>query len=164
MKDRFNHSILAKAEVKELLGLFDAQGVKYMIFGGCAVMCYSRPRYTWNIDIWTCPDRDNAIKVFRILQRYGAPLAGMSWDYFCQPGFFYQMGRPPVRIDDMLSLRGVSFDEAWAERESMEVDGVRVYFISRRHLIEAKLAAGRPQDIVDVKYLVDGIRAAHRSA
>ncbi len=164
MKDRFKHSILSRTEVKELLGLFDSHGVKYLIFGGCAVMWYSRPRYTWNIDIWTSPDPVNARAVFKVLKEYRAPLAGMSHEDFCQPGFFYQMGRPPLRIDDMLSLRGVSFDEAWSERESIMIDGVQFYFISRRHLIEAKLSAGRPQDIIDVKHLVDGIRATQRQA
>lgn len=164
MKDRFKHSILERAEVKEVLTLFARHHVRYLIFGGCAVMWYSRPRYTWNIDIWTASDPENAKAVFSVLQELKAPLAGMSYEDFCQPGFFYQMGRPPMRIDDMLTLRGVSFEAAWAERESMNIDGVDVHFISRRHLIEAKMAAGRPQDIVDVKHLVDGALTAEQKA
>jgi hypothetical protein len=162
MNSRFKHSILARSEVKELLGLFASHGIRYMIFGGCAVMWYSKPRYTWNIDIWTATDPRNAKAVFDALNEYGAPLAGMSFEDFSQPGFFYQMGRPPLRIDDMLSLRGVSFDEAWPERESMFIDGIEFFFIGRRQLIEAKIAAGRPQDIVDVRHLVDGIRSTKR--
>ena len=162
MKDRFTQSILARAEVKELLGLFASHGVRYLIFGGCAVMWYSRPRKTWNIDIWTSTDPQNAMAVFNALEEIGAPLVGMSPEDFSQPGFFYQMGRPPMRIDDILSLQGVPFDEAWGERESMFIDGIQFLFIGRRHLIEAKIAAGRPQDIVDVRHLVDGIRSRKR--
>jgi hypothetical protein len=157
MKDRFKHSIFDKAEVREVLGLFAARNVRYLIFGGCAVMWYTRPRYTWNIDIWTASDPENARAVYGVLRDLGAPLAGMSPDDFCQPGFFYQMGQPPMRIDDMLSLRGVDFDEAWAEKEMVNINGVDVCFIGKRHLIAAKMAAGRPQDIVDVRHLVEDV-------
>ncbi|NTV02008.1 MAG: hypothetical protein HGB04_04385 [Chlorobiaceae bacterium] len=161
MKD-FNQSILATAEVKEILGMFASHGVRYLIIGGCAVMWYSGNRYTRNIDIWTDRCSSNAKSVFDALKEYGAPLASLSHDDFTQPGFFYQMGRPPLRIDDMPGLFGVPFDDAWKERESMFIDGVCFFFISRRHLIEAKLAAGRPQDIIDVQHLVDGIHSSKR--
>lgn len=159
MKDRFMHSILDTPEVKDVLRRFALRKVRYLVFGGCAVMWYSRPRYTWNIDIWTASDQENARALYNVLTEVGAPLSGISYEDFRQPGFFYQMGRPQLRIDDMLSLRGISFEEAWNERESMIIDDIEVNFVSRRHLIEAKLAAGRPQDIVDVKHLVDGVAA-----
>ena len=162
MEDRFKKSILARSEVMELLGLFASYGVRYLIIGGCAVMWYSTSRYTRSIDIWTDTDKSNAKAVHEALKLYGAPLAGMIEDDFSQPGFFYQMGRPPLRIDDVLSLLGLSFNDAWNERESACIDGVRFFFISRRHLIESKLAAGRPQDIVDVRHLVEGIHSSKR--
>ena len=162
MEDRFQKSILAKAEVKELLALFASYGVRYLIIGGCAAMWYSTPRYTRNIDIWTDTDKMNAKAVHDVLRLYGAPLAGMVEDDFSQTGFFYQMGHPPLRIDDVLSLFGVSFNDAWNDRESACIDGVRFIFIGRQHLIESKLATGRPQDIVDVRYLVDGIHSSKR--
>lgn len=156
MSNRCRHAILDGADVREALALFAGHDVRYLIFGGCAVIWYTKPRYTWNVDIWTASDEQNARAVFAVLGRLGAPLACLSPEDFRQPGFYYQMGRPPIRIDDMLTLRGVSFEDAWRERESMSVDGVNLNFISRRHLIEAKRAAGRPQDIVDLKQLNDG--------
>ncbi|NTU68832.1 MAG: hypothetical protein HGB02_08140 [Chlorobiaceae bacterium] len=158
----FNQSILATAEVRELLGMFGRCGVRYLIIGGCAVMWYSGARYTRNIDIWTDRCIANASLVFDVLREYGAPLTGLSPDDFSQRGFFYQMGHPPLRIDDMLFLPGLSFDEAWKNQESMFIDGVRYSFISRRHLIETKIVAGRPQDIIDVRYLVDSIYSSKR--
>jgi hypothetical protein len=156
MPNRCRHAILDGADVREALALFAGYGVRYLIFGGCAVIWYSKPRYTHNVDIWTASDELNARAVFAVLGHLGAPLTGLFHEDFRQPGFYYQMGRPPIRIDDMPTLRGVSFEDAWKERESMAVDGVDLNFISRRHLIQVKRAAGRPQDIVDLRQLDEG--------
>ena len=161
MKD-FNQSILAMAEVREIFNMFGNYGVRYLIIGGCAVMLYSGARYTRNIDIWTDRAAGNAKSLFNVLKAYGAPLAGLSFDDFMQPGFFYQMGSPPLRIDDMPNLHGLSFNEAWNDRESMSIDGVRFFFISRKHLIAAKMASGRPQDIVDVRRLLESMHTSRR--
>ncbi len=161
MKD-FSQTIFATEEVRELFGMFSSHGVRYLISGGCAVMWYSGARYTRNIDIWMDRNAANARRLFAILRAYGAPLACLTADDFAQPGSFYQMGRPPLRIDDMANPRGISFEEAWQERESVSFGGVRFFFLSRRHLIEAKLAAGRPQDMVDARQLIDGFFSTKR--
>jgi hypothetical protein len=131
--------------------------VRYLVFGGCAVMLYSGHRYTSNVDLWIDRDWKNVVALFGVLKIFGAPLAGLSAEDFCQESHFYQMGSPPVRIDDVLSTRGISFDAAWAEREKIRLDGFMVSFISRNHLIRTKLASGRSQDIVDVRNLVRSI-------
>ncbi|NTW83787.1 MAG: hypothetical protein HGB36_10550, partial [Chlorobiaceae bacterium] len=116
MKDNIRESVLARPDVVEFLGLLDAGRVRYLVFGGCAVMLYSAQRYTSNVDLWIARDMGNVEALLGVLQTFGAPLAGLSAEDFCQEGHFYQMGSPPVKIDDMLSTKGVSFDEAWAER------------------------------------------------
>ena len=67
--------------------------VKYLVVGGHAVMFYSEPRYTKDLDIWieACPE--NATSVFRALAIIGAPLARASEADFAAPGSFYQLGR-----------------------------------------------------------------------
>jgi len=63
------------------------------------------------------------------------------------------MGRPPLRIDIMMSITGIEFDEAWENRESVELGELKILFISRADLIRAKEASGRPQDMLDVDKL-----------
>jgi hypothetical protein len=157
MKNNIRESVLVRHDVVEFLGLLAVRKVRYLVFGGCAVMLYSGYRYTSNVDLWIARDVENVTALIGVLKTFGAPLAGLSTEDFCQEGHFYQMGSPPVRIDDMLSTRGVTFDEAWAERQMIKLDGLQVPFISRNHLIRSKLAAGRSQDIVDVRNLVRGI-------
>lgn len=64
-----------------------------------------------------------------------------------------QMGVPPLRIDILNRANGISFDEAVAEGESFELDGRRIPIIGREALLKNKRAAGRAQDLADVKAL-----------
>ena len=52
-----------------------------------------------------------------------------------------------------MSLRGLDFDQAWQRRDVQLVDGLSIPFLSKADLIESKLAAGRPQDLLDVESL-----------
>lgn len=116
-------------------------------------MKYSEPRFTKDLDLWIATDQDNASSVYTALKEFGAPLAGLSPDDFMEQGYFYQMGSPPLRIDIMMSIPGVEFEEAWKKREIVELGDVRIPFISKLDLIEAKRAGGRPQDDIDIKKL-----------
>lgn len=53
----------ATPEFRELLNTFNEHGVKYLIVGGFAVMVYSEPRYTKDLDVWVEASMENAAKV-----------------------------------------------------------------------------------------------------
>jgi hypothetical protein len=127
--------------------------VKYLVVGGYAVMKYAEPRFTKDLDLFIAADPDNAKRVFDALSEFGAPLKGLRESDFEKEGFFYQMGRPPLRIDILMSVDGISFEEAWPNREAIEVAGVVINFIGKVELIRSKLAVGRPQDLIDVDQL-----------
>lgn len=48
---------------------FNASGVKYLIVGGHAVMLYTEPRYTEDLDVWIEASEENAARVFHALGR-----------------------------------------------------------------------------------------------
>lgn len=91
--------------------------------------------------------------------RVGAPLANLEAADFCKEGFVYQMGRPPVRVDILMSIAGVRFADAWRGRVAADFDGVPTQIIARRDLIASKRAVGRPQDLIDVASLIEGDRS-----
>jgi len=91
--------------------------------------------------------------VYVALKEFGAPLANLTTDDFTHQDYFYQMGIPPLRIDIMMSIPGVEFEEAWKNREVVELDNLKIPFISRSDLIRAKEASGRPQDKIDIDRL-----------
>jgi len=151
------------SDFKDLLNLFNDFRVKYLIIGGYAVIKYAEPRYTKDLDLWIRADQKNAVAVFQALREFGAPLAGMTPDDFAHEGYFYQMGVPPVRVDILMSIPGVTFDKAWKRRTKADFAGVPVVFIARQDLIASKLAAGRPQDLIDAAALAQVVQKPRRS-
>lgn len=141
------------SDFKDLLEVLNEFGVRYLIIGGHAVMKYTEPRLTKDLDLWIATDPVNADRVYRALARFGAPIGQYSPEDFTKEGFWFQIGVAPVRVDILLSIPGVSFDEAWERRQVDEFLGVTAPFISRDDLICAKEAAGRPQDKRDLKRL-----------
>ncbi len=145
--------MFVNSDFSDLLRLFKDNNVRYLVVGGYAVIQYAEPRFTGDLDVWVSVDSKNARAVFTALQEFGAPLVGLSETDFSEEGYFYQMGVPPVRVDVLMGISGVEFEEAWARRVNVDFDGVVVVFISREDLITAKLASGRPQDLLDVEAL-----------
>jgi hypothetical protein len=72
---------------------------------------------------------------------------------FAEEGTFYQLGRPPARVDILMSIDGISFDEAWADRKESTLEGQRAWYISRSDLIRNKRASGRHIDLHDAELL-----------
>jgi hypothetical protein len=92
-------------------------------------------------------------RVFRALAKFGAPLSGLSVADFAKEGFFYQLGRPPARIDILMSIDGVSFAEAWNHRSEAPIGAEKAWFIGRQDLIKNKRASGRHIDLHDAEQL-----------
>ncbi len=145
--------MLTSPDFKELLNLFKKHNVKYLVVGGYAVMLYTEPRFTKDLDLLISIEIKNATAVYNALKEFGAPLADLSVKDFSQEGYFYQMGRPPMRVDILMSIPGVKFSSAWSRRKRLTIDGIEMNFISKEDLIASKKASGRSQDLIDVKNL-----------
>ncbi len=145
--------MLESADFKELLSLFGKHKVRYLIIGGYAVMRYSEPRFTKDLDILIATDRENAEAVYAALKEFGAPLEDLSPKDFSREGYFYQMGRAPLRVDIMMSIPGIVFEEAWGNRDDFLLENLKIPFISRADLIRSKEASGGPQDLIDAENL-----------
>ncbi len=145
--------MLASSDFKELLSLFKKHEVRYLIVGGYAVMRYTEPRFTKDLALLVAVDDNNAQAIYTALKEFGAPLENLSAQDFAEEGYFYQMGYPPLRVDVLMSIPGVSFSEAWEHRETLTIMGTDMHFISKADLIKAKRASGRPQDLLDLENL-----------
>ena len=145
--------MFVNSNFSDLLSLFNAKRVEYLVIGGYAVVQHAEPRFTNDLDLWIGTEAANADAVYGALQDFGAPLAGLTADDFKEEGWFYQMGVPPSRVDILMGIPGVRFPAAWERRLEVDFDGLLVPFISHEDLISAKLASGRPQDLIDVQAL-----------
>lgn len=138
----------------DLLSVFHAHGVRFLVVGGHAVNIYTEPRYTNDLDVLVSGDQANGQAVFRALAQFGAPLQGVNEDDFIdKPNQYFQVGVPPARVDVLQSIPAVAFEEAWQRATMVQVNGLAVRFLSLEDLIQNKIAAGRPKDLVDAQEL-----------
>jgi hypothetical protein len=147
------------SDFKDRLRIFNEHDVRYLVVGGYAVMKYTEPRYTKDLDVWVEASPENARAVFAALREFGAPLANIAAEDFAQEGCIYQMGRPPARVDVLTSIEGVRFADSWPNRVTSDFGGIPAHVISRQDLLTNKRAVGRPQDLVDVHGLLEAERA-----
>lgn len=138
---------------RDILAELSAAGAEYLVVGGFAIAAHVIPRSTGDIDLWVRPQPENAQRVWNGLASFGAPIGNLTPADFARPGFFFQIGVVPVRIDILTEVDGLTFEEAWSEREYLNFEGVVVPFISRKHLLVNKKASGRPKDLADVVLL-----------
>lgn len=143
-------------DFKELLSILNAKRVKYLVVGGWAVSYHAEPRATKDLDLLIKADATNAKAIHAALKEFGAPVTTLAPTDLIEKGKFFRMGEPPIMVDILPEIKGVEFDHAWKRRVSVVVDHdrqLKAHFISDDDLIEAKMAAGRPQDIADVEAL-----------
>ena len=110
-------------------------------------------RATGDLDILVSSEESNAKRLFAALADFGAPLADMEWEDFMKPDLVFQIGLPPLRVDILTSLDGLS-------RLNWETDvflsrffGAPVPTLSRDALITNKEATGRVRDLSDAEEL-----------
>lgn len=140
-------------DFSDMLAALSGEGARFLIVGGHAVMSFTEPRYTKDLDLWVRPDPENAERVFRALRAFGAPLRGVEPADFSRPGTTYQIGVPPNRIDVLTSIDAVEFDDAWDGRVGLSYGGIEAAVPNVEILIRNKRASGRPQDLLDVAAL-----------
>ncbi len=143
----------ALQDFKELLGLFNANRVDYLIVGGYALARHGVPRFTGDLDILVKPDPVNAQRIIDSLKAFGFGSLDLSIADFTTPDNIIQLGVPPVRIDILASLTGVSWEEAEAGRVDGEYGDLSVFFIGRDQFVANKRALGRKKDYADLEAL-----------
>jgi predicted nucleotidyltransferase len=145
--------MFVNSDFSDLLRIFNTHNVKYLVIGGYAVVQYAEPRFTKDLDVLISTDTANAEAVYNALHEFGAPLAGLTPKDFSEEGFFFQMGMPPIRVDVLMGIPRVNFEDCWGRRMEVDFEGLKVVFISKNDLIASKRAAGRPQDLIDADLL-----------
>jgi predicted nucleotidyltransferase len=144
---------LLNPDFRDMLSALSDERAEFLLVGAYALAVYGLPRATGDMDLWIRCSDDNAGRVWRALARFGAPLGDLRQDDLRTPGVVVQIGVVPRRIDLLTSIDAVEFDDAWAQKTEVELEGLRLPVIGRRDLIANKKAVGRPQDLADVARL-----------
>lgn len=142
-------------DFSDFLKLLNDHGVEYLVVGGYAVGHYGYPRATADIDIWVPTSRDNAERLVQVLKAFGFSGSDVDVGLFTTPDRVVRMGVPPIRIELLTGIDGVSFEECWPNRVCAVWDEVPVNVIGLGDLKRNKRASGRHKDLDDLEHLVD---------
>lgn len=148
-----NKAMEIHPDFSELLKLFEAFRVEYVIVGGYALAFHGAPRYTGDLDILVSTASENAAKVLGALAEFGFAESNLTANDFTEEGKFVRLGHPPVRIDLLTSISGVSWEEVHANRVRDTLGDTEVNFIGKREFILNKRASGRAKDLADIEAL-----------
>ena len=140
-------------DYKDMLQILLDNDVKFLIVGAYALASYGYPRATGDFDIWVEASKENSKKILSSLIRFGAPTTGLTEKTFIEKGITFQIGVAPRRIDLITDIDGVVFSDAYFSRENIDMEELKLPFISKENLIKNKKSTGRDKDLLDVKYL-----------
>lgn len=140
-------------DFRDLLALFNAHRVEYVIVGGYAVGHHGAPRYTGDIDLFVRPSATNAARVLAALAEFGFASLGLQAADFDRPGRVVQLGFPPCRVDIVTSIEAVDFDAATADVSNGSYGEVPVPYLGLASLLRNKRATGRAKDAADAEAL-----------
>lgn len=138
-------------DFKEFVALLKKHEAEYMIVGGYAVGVHGYPRYTGDLDIWLNPTEANATRVLKAIVDFGFGSFKLTTADLTKEGNVIQFGQPPLRIDLLTSIDGVTFGACYANRKEVSFDGLSMNFIGYHDLVTNKKATGRHRDLDDVE-------------
>ncbi len=142
-------------DFREFVGLLNQHKVEYLIVGGYAVGIHGHPRYTGDLDIWLNSTQENSERIIQCIYDFGFGSFNLSTQDFTKPGNIIQLGYPPLRIDLLTEIDGVSFSECYSNRKEVEIDNLVVNFIGYWDLLKNKEKSGRHKDLDDIENLKD---------
>ena len=126
-----------------------------MIVGGYALAFHGAPRYTGDIDIYVQPNDDNATRIIAALKDFGFGALGLTIEDFNTTNKVTQLGVPPVRIDILTSISGVTWDEAISNKCAGVYSDTPVLYLGKNEFITNKQATGRNKDLADIDALIE---------
>ena len=138
--------------LQSVFASFQSHDVRYVVIGGIAAVLHGVPRATFDLDILIEATAPNVERLLQALRQAGFGTA----DLVDAQGILANeitVFNDRVRIDVQTSTPGLTFQDAWSRRETMDYQGQKFYVASRQDLMASKRAAGRPRDLEDVRIL-----------
>jgi predicted nucleotidyltransferase len=141
------------SDFRDFLRLLNSNNVRYLLIGGYAVSYHGYSRATADMDVWIALDLENANRVVSALREFGFSSSELAVSLFLEKGRVVRMGVPPLRIEILTTISGVSFEDCYRQRITAQIDGVDVPVISLEDLKINKRASGRFKDLADLEQL-----------
>lgn len=140
-------------DFKEFLQLLNSKKVEYLIVGGYAVGYHGFPRATGDLDIWISVCEENAAKMIEVLKEFGFDVSQIQKDLFMHEGKIIRIGVPPIRLEILTAIDGVSFDKCFSRCLAVDFGSFTANIISKEDLLKNKRSTGRLKDFADYSIL-----------
>jgi hypothetical protein len=111
-------------DYKEMLECLLEENVRFLLVDAYAV--HGFPRATKDIDFFVWATPENAANLMRALTKFGAPLHDVSEADLSSEGTVFQIGNGPRRIDIITKISGVKFEQAYANKTTIFIEGIEV--------------------------------------
>ncbi len=144
-------------EIFKFIELAHKHGLKMILVGGGAVNFHGYQRNSVDVDFWIDTTDVNLTILLRILNEMGYEITEFPNE------IKEQMQNISVKFSNEMDLELITrfslnktFDEAYNESEIVEKQGkqlLRWRVLSYDDLIESKIKAGRPKDLLDIQQL-----------
>lgn len=132
---------------------FQSHDVRYVVIGGIAAVLHGVPRATFDLDILIEATPRNAQRLLDALLAAGLGTAALTTPESVLDNEI-TIFNDRVRIDVQTSTPGITFADAWLNRQTMTYGGQAFYVASLGDLIASKRAANRSVDREDVRLLL----------
>lgn len=139
-------------QLQTVFASFQKNDVKYVVIGGIAAVLYGVPRATFDLDVLIEATPENADRLLSAMAEAGLGTASLtSAEDILSKEITIFTDR--IRLDVQTSTPGITFENAWANRVTMNYKGQVLEVVSLDDLIASKRASGRAVDLEDVRIL-----------
>lgn len=136
----------------DLIRLFNAHRVKYLLIGATACAVHGHSRATADIDILIEATSRNAERAREALKEFGYDVEDLVIKDMLEKKILFRQYWLDTDIHPF--AEGILFDKAWEDRVKAPFEGEPANYVSLNDLITMKRAAGRPKDKEDLRYLL----------
>ena len=137
--------------IEDLIKLLKDRSAEYMIIGAQACAAHGYVRATADLDILINATSENIERVRSALEAFGFDTTDASLQDFQTKKVLFRQYWFDVDIHPFAT--GIDAQKALQQKYPGKYEGVPAYFASLDDMIKMKKAAGRPQDLADLRVL-----------
>ncbi len=138
-------------DLVELARRLQRAGVQFVVYGGIACVLHGFVRATNDLDLCIGENPDNIKKALNVLASWGQGFARELKPDDVLDSVVVRIG-DAFTLDIASKIWKLDWEQAWARRRIVTIDGVDIPVLSREHLIKSKLTY-REKDAWDVREL-----------
>lgn len=136
----------------DFIAALTSNHVEFVMVGAFDLAFLGHPRYTGDMDIWIKPNESNSQAVLKAIRDFGFKELSLTNEDILS-GKVIQLGFPPVRIDLLTDLDGLTAEEIWDTRQEGKFGNYDIFYLSKASFIKNKRAIGRHKDLADLESL-----------